>query len=91
MESSWQGILHSTDRMMGDDYVQAFQDELNAAQEAYDNVIIRINERNTSKKGMMKLPQVNLKPFDGNYSNWLAFRDLFEQMINTNGNLSLTE
>lgn len=91
MEAYWQGILDSTDKMMGDEYDQTYEHELNAVQEEYDNVIIQINERNTSRKGMMKLPQVNLKPFDGNYHNWLAFRDLFEQMIHRNDNISTIE
>lgn len=81
MEAYWQGILDSTDKMLVDEYVEEYETELSAVQEEYDNIIIQINERNTSREGMMKLPQVSLKPFDGKYHNWLAFRDLFEPMI----------
>lgn len=95
MEIYWQGILDSTDKMMGDDYDQACEDELSGVQEIYDNVIIQINERittsNTQKKGVMKLPQINLKSFDGNYQNWLGFRDLYEQMIHNNKDISPVE
>lgn len=91
MEICWRGILDSTDKMMGDEYNQVHEDELNEVQEAYDNVIIQINERNSSRKGMMKLPQVNLKPFDGTYQSWLSFRDLYEQMIHRNDNISTIE
>lgn len=91
MEACWQSILDSTDKMMCDEYSQIYEDELSEVQEVYDNMIIRINERNSSRKGMMKLPQVNLKPFDGNYHNWLTFRELFEQMIHRNDNISTIE
>lgn len=91
MESCWQGILDSTDKMMCDDYSEIYETELSTVQEEYDNIIIRINERNSSRKGKMKLPEVKLKPFDGNYHNWLGFRDLYEQMIHKNDTISAVE
>ena len=35
----------------------------------------------------VKLPTINLPTFDGNYNNWLEFRDAFEELVDQNINL----
>ena len=36
----------------------------------------------------MKLPELNLHPFDGNYINWLTFSDTFKESIHDSTELS---
>ena len=81
-ETTWQSILDTTNVMLGDEYEQAHHDQLITAQEVYDDILIKIRERNSVKQSsMIKLPQVNLPHFDGAYYNWLSFRDSYEQMF----------
>lgn len=66
MELCWCGILHSTNKSMGDDYSEIYEIELsegNEVHEEYGNIIIQINERNSSRKGGMKLPEVKLNAY----------------------------
>ena len=35
----------------------------------------------------VKLPPINLQKFNGDYKDWLEFRDLFESLINANGSI----
>lgn len=43
---------------------------------------------NNNNKIQVKLPTLTLPTFNGNYEQWLLFKDSFESLINTNENLS---
>ncbi|XP_036345958.1 uncharacterized protein LOC118755513 [Rhagoletis pomonella] len=49
------------------------------------------NDRNTRDKHEIRLPHIQIPEFDGTYTEWIRFRDLFEAMIHTRANLSDVE
>lgn len=88
LESVWNSVLESTDKMIGNEYKEQHANEVNNAQDAYDGIIIKLNEKTSIKDGNMKLPEIQLPTFDGTYQNWLNFRDLFEKMIHESQRLT---
>ncbi|XP_036327136.1 uncharacterized protein LOC118739732 [Rhagoletis pomonella] len=49
------------------------------------------NDRNTPDKHEIRFPHIQIPEFDGTYTEWIRFRDLFEAMIHTRANLSDVE
>lgn len=49
------------------------------------------NDYAKNKSAQVKLPRLTLTPFDGNYKNFLSFRDLYDSLIHTNKSLSKVE
>ena len=35
-----------------------------------------------------KLPKLNIQPFNGDYKDWLSFKDLYVSLVHNNVNLS---
>lgn len=90
----WTSILDNTETMMNSDkYVKEHQDELSTIQDLYDNAVIQIEEiKSTStKKRSVKLPQLDIPHFDGNYMAWQSFHDLFEQAVYKDSSISSVE
>lgn len=86
--------MDTTDKMMGSDqYNDTHQTELSEAQDLFDNTIIKIEEKKagTSTKRSVKLPLLNIPIFDGSYSAWKSFYDLFEQAVNRDTSVSNVE
>lgn len=80
--------------MMDDDgYGGTHQSELSEIHDKYDNVIIKIEElkATTTKKRSVKLPQLNIPHFEGNYLAWKSFHDLFEQAVYKDKSISSVE
>ncbi|XP_036340976.1 uncharacterized protein LOC118750364 [Rhagoletis pomonella] len=48
-------------------------------------------DRNTHDKHEIRLPHIQIPEFDGTYTEWIRFRDLFEAMIHTRASLSDVE
>jgi hypothetical protein len=49
------------------------------------------NESNSNSTLQIKLPSIELPKFNGSYSDWLAFYEAFQGLINENNNLTDTQ
>ncbi|XP_018571452.1 uncharacterized protein LOC108911101 [Anoplophora glabripennis] len=49
---------------------------------------VRNNNINLQSQSMIKLPTIRLPGFDGNYNNWLEFKDSFAALVDNNESLS---
>ena len=49
---------------------------------------LRDSAISTESSRRVKLPELNLRPFDGNYINWLTFSDTFKESIHDSTELS---
>ncbi|XP_065355419.1 uncharacterized protein LOC135949893 [Calliphora vicina] len=50
-----------------------------------------MNDSNHNNNSGIRLPQIQIPDFDGNLSNWIRFRDLFNAMVDARTNLSEVE
>lgn len=95
LETFWTSILETTEAMMngGDQYGDTHKSEMTQIQDNYDAAIIKIEElkATTTKKRSVKLPQLNIPLFDGNYLAWKSFHDLFEQSVFKDNSISSVE
>lgn len=48
---------------------------------------INANQSSILNLSQVKLPRITIDPFDGNYSKWADFKDIFESSINSNPSL----
>ncbi|XP_030763068.1 uncharacterized protein LOC115887734 [Sitophilus oryzae] len=48
----------------------------------------RVSNHDSRQTENVKLPEIKLPKFSGQYENWLEFRDTFDSLINSNNNLS---
>ncbi|XP_061720042.1 uncharacterized protein LOC133527166 [Cydia pomonella] len=73
-----------------------FFDLINCAQEFIDMHKQRftdaddgsVSSRNSNQQINIKLPQIKLPSFDGNYGKWLEFRDTFTSIVHNNSSLN---
>lgn len=92
LRSMWDRILQTTDIMMAyDQYNKIHQNELNDIQEAYDDIIIKIEEKQVSSKRKIKLPVIDIPTFNGDMTQWTSFFNLFSTVIIKDETLSDTE
>lgn len=90
----WESITKTTNEMMNyDNYTKDEHQELTRIQDTYDDAIIQIEEKRAASttNRSIKLPPLNIPPFNGNHLEWKSFHDLFEQTIAKDHDISNSE
>lgn len=100
LEEHWQGYMKNASAMfnadkMDVDIIETELDYLETKSQLKTLIAdlqpapVAIQEQtNRTATSHLKLPPIQIGKFDGNYKKWTAFHDLFEKLVNNDGNMS---
>jgi hypothetical protein len=87
-EDQYFQLVSDIEHFIDENKTPSLQPQTSNVQIAGTSNVSGTNESNSNSTLQIKLPSIELSKFNGSYSDWLAFYEAFQGLINENNNLT---